>query len=240
MGLDAKVRLGLAAILALAAALAVYAYAGLSRIGSLQARLNTGPLPSSHRIGEIEAMIRRDRALTLKHISAGTREEKIADEAEAIAVETGIGKALNEHERNIGSDEERSLFESVKTSWADFSRIRDASVLPLSRGLKRSEAEDADKRLLAPAFTELSRSVEASVAWSRSDAGKAGRDLKAAADSVKTGILAGSGILILLAGTIGVSLGRAAASVRKDSGIRTAASAEQGMPPETAASPHHR
>ena len=206
--LSAKLYIGFAAVLVVASALGIYAYAKLLQIKTLQTLITGDCLPGVYQIEEINALALENHANLIGHISVSSKEEKDFFDAKLKAVNEKIDKAIGEYEKTITRPRDRELFSAIKPARDAYAGYVNSRILPLSRAMKDKETADSEKRDLEPLFGKLMDALDALVSFNKDSGDTAGAEIESAVNSAKAGIVAGLILAILIGGSIGAFLSK--------------------------------
>ncbi|MEO7424853.1 MAG: MCP four helix bundle domain-containing protein, partial [Fibrobacteria bacterium] len=216
LSLSAKLYLGFGAVLLISGALGLYAYVKLSTIKVLEHQITKECMPAVHQAGVIGTLAGTNNTLVLEHILAETKPEKDAIEAKIKDLKGKIDAAMDTYDKTITNEVDRKKLEAVKSARAEFVRVRNEAVLPLSRELKAKEAEAARKGQLEPAFAKLHEAIESFVAVNNENGEAAGSKIASAVGESKSGIVIGLLAALFSGAAIGIFMSRAISnSLRK-------------------------
>ncbi len=193
-----RIAAGFAAVILIAAALGTFAFSRVNVINQSAKSIATDSLPGLYTIGQIQNSSTLNRGLVLEHILAGDRDAKARAQTKIEDLRNQITRQLNEYEKTISSSKDRELFETVKSTRANFVGALE-DVLRLSTDLKNKEASDVFNSRLDPMYKKYTDAVDAEVAFNKENGDKSGQAIMDAGSSAQTGILIGIVLAILVA-----------------------------------------
>jgi hypothetical protein len=165
------------------------------------ATITTDVLPGVQTITKIEAVVREQRAATLRHLYAEDARRKQEFEAELASATADADELYREYQSTIRSDEDKRLFEAVVTKRATYRDVRDRVVLSLSRELKRQEAEAAFESQLEPVYKDYLKALQTEVDFNVDHGQQASTQTTATIATTQVAIIVG---LVLMLATGGV------------------------------------
>jgi methyl-accepting chemotaxis protein len=194
-----RIVVGFAAVIAISAGLGVYAYERLIAIETQATRITVDNIPGIYFSGQMATEAESRFGLVLKHVLAGTAEQKTALEGDLAAADARMAKLLAEYDRTIATTEDRQLFERCKAAGGRIKELR-AQVLPLSNAFKTNEAA-AKLRELEPAVDAYQDALRAVADFNKEAGDESSRLIGAAVSGAKSGVVIAL-ILALIAGAV--------------------------------------
>lgn len=207
-----RITLGFAAVLLITGGLGAFALYKLKTINAESDTIVTDCLPGMYLAGQIEASVKENYTLTLKHLVAATPEAKSAVEQEMKATKELITARLAEYEKTITMPEDRRIFDSMAPLRAKFLEIRDTAILPLSKQNKTAEAVEAIAQKLEPAFKPYTASVGALVTFNQKNGEDAGARITKEVEASLFFILSGIAVAIVIGAFIAFVITRGVGS----------------------------
>jgi methyl-accepting chemotaxis protein len=220
-----RIVVGFAAVIAIAGALGVFAYARLIAIETQSTRITIDNLPGIYFSGQMSTEAESRFGLVQKHVIATHAEQKTAVEAELAAADARMAKLLTDYERTITTTEDRQLFERCKTAGTRIREVR-AEVLPLSRAFKTNEAADKLQQL-EPAVNEYQKALHALSDFNKASGDDASRLIVEAVSHGKSGVVIALIAALIAGATIAFFIVRGTAAVLVGSVRELTAGAEQ-------------
>ncbi|MGD9809709.1 MAG: methyl-accepting chemotaxis protein [Sphingobium sp.] len=121
--ISAKMLTAFAALLALVAAIGVFAMMKIGEVNSLSSEMRSRTLPATQLIGDIHAYTSQYRIQQSGHISAPTPEAKAKAEKMLKNAGGAISGMLDDYEPLLKSSEQKALFADLKTNWAQYQNL---------------------------------------------------------------------------------------------------------------------
>jgi methyl-accepting chemotaxis protein len=210
-GLSAKLYLGFACVLAISAALGVFAYTRLVVIHQASEAITKDCLPGVISINKINALAKDNMRWTLVAILAESKAE-VGIEAEKIKANIEmVEKARKEYEASITLPKDRELFEATKAPLDEFRKAR-AMVVALAEAEKNKEAHEELKNQLRPAYARYEKSLLDLIEFNIQNSDTQSARIQDGVASAKSGIVIGLVLAIGLGAAIGIFLSRSIAS----------------------------
>jgi methyl-accepting chemotaxis protein len=182
---------GFGAVLAITLGLGAFSYLRVTQIAASSNVILNDSLPGVYTIGQIQAGAKENLVLTLRHILASDESEKQALEAQMTRLVSQMDTLVADYEKTITRDQDRQLFEAIKTPRGEFVRTRNERVLPLSRASRDEEAMAVVRAQLQPVYERYIAAVTASVDDNKKFGDINGEDVQNATASATQGIVVG-------------------------------------------------
>lgn len=139
MKIGARLIFTFSILIVLTAALGVYSFITLKQLGNKAEDINNNWLPGVNYSNASNTMTSDFRNLEFQHVIS-TNEAEMADiEKQMDAKNIEINDTLNKYEKTIENEEERKLFNSVRSEWNKYLDVHKQAIL-LSRQLKTDAA----------------------------------------------------------------------------------------------------
>ncbi|MDQ3000946.1 MAG: methyl-accepting chemotaxis protein [Fibrobacterota bacterium] len=211
LGLSAKLYLGFGCVLAVSAALGIFAYTRLVVIEGAANAITKDCLPGVISINKVNALAKDNMRWTLVSILAETKAE-VAVEMEKIKANVElVEKARKDYEATITLPEDRELYELTKGPLAEF-RKNLKMVLALAEAGKRKEAEEELKSQLRPAYSKYEKTLIDLIDFNIKNSDKQSARIQEGVSSAESGIIIGLILAIGIGGAIGIFLSRSISS----------------------------
>jgi len=201
-------KLGLLAggLVGLAAILGTVALVSLMRIEKRIDSLTTDAMPGLDAMGRISSGIYRFRGNAWKHVASATPQQIAETERALDEAQQQTEKALTDYETAIHDSDDRTNFETLRSTLAEYYKIWENEVRPLSRlGTQNAATYEKYTTSLTPVFTKLAKHVEVMTKWNE-DAGKRMGDEATAAASAARAFSWGLIGLAIVLGSAGSAL----------------------------------
>jgi methyl-accepting chemotaxis protein len=208
MSLSVKLYLGFAAVVAIAAALGMFAYTRLLKIKADTVDVTEDCLPGIYHIGKAEALIRTNLVYASRHVLAKDKDEEDSLEEEMKTTREEVTKILEKYEGTIRSPKERELFEGIKSARENYGNLLNGQLIPLSRSGKKAEAKVLLEGAYDVVFDKYVEAVVKLVEFNNDDGEEQGKDIENSVASAEKGILFGLAFAGLSGLAIGIFLSR--------------------------------
>jgi methyl-accepting chemotaxis protein len=199
---------GFAIVVTLTAVLGAYALFQIWEVEKRTRGIALDSLPGVSIAGGIAALARDNYAIVFEHILSSDKAEMEQIEIKMKQVGEAATASWRAYEKTITTTQDRELFDAAQRLRAEFFRVRDEGVLPLSRELKNPEALQVVHKQLNPAFQAYLKSVTNLVDFNQRGGEEAGAAILTVVSNVKLGVTVG------VAGAILLSVGIAAVIIR--------------------------
>jgi methyl-accepting chemotaxis protein len=198
--ISAKLMLVAIAMVIMTAFVGVFSVVQLSKVNDVSVDISGNWLPSVQMLGRISAAINLYRRADLAHILASDQEamnryERLMDQAT-----NQLKEAQSRYEKLIASEDERRIFERMRSSWASYLESHQ-HVLVLSRDLKKQEATALNVVARKP-FDATMEALDEDIELSAKGAADSTRHAESMYRSSRTLIY----VALVLAALIGVAL----------------------------------
>lgn len=199
-----RIAVGFSAVVVIAIAVGIFAYAKVSSISRISTEVTDNSLPSVYLVGRVESNVQAAMALLMQHVASSDPQQVAQVETEIQALRTANQETLASYEKLIASDSERALYETFKTDrtafWDEFEEILKVSRLGTTEANHR--AEEMVQQQLKPAHKRYADAANALVALNKKDADTASGEMKESVSSARSGIIIG----LLLAGIVAIGI----------------------------------
>ena len=155
--------MGMASVMVIMTAfVGLFSVVQLSKVNDVSVDISGNWLPSVQMLGRISAAINLFRRADLAHILASDKDAMGRYERLMEQSTSQLNEAKSTYEKLIASDDERRIFERMRSSWASYLEAHQ-HVLMLSRDLKKQEATALNveaKRPFDAAMAALDEDIE--------------------------------------------------------------------------------
>ena len=211
-----RISLGFAAVIALVIGFGIFSILQQGSIRKSSESITLNALPGVQIAGELDAIVKDQRANLLRHMSVKKSEDKAASE---LQIQKNIEKTdtlVKDYEKKISSEQDRALFNK-------FAEVRSAfhdhfqKTLELSRSNKTEEAEALYESTTRPAILAFSAAADDLKAFNEQTAAASTKEINATISrslsgtifSVSAAILVALAIALFVVRSITGPLGRA-------------------------------
>jgi len=125
LNITAKMMAAFAALLALLAAIGMFAMMKIGEVNQLSSEIRSRTLPATQLIGDLHAYTSQYRIQQSGHISAPTPEAKAKSEKMLKNASNAISGMMDDYEPLLLTDEQKALFADLKTDWAQYNQLTD-------------------------------------------------------------------------------------------------------------------
>src|ERR1051325_6176202 len=136
----ARLALGFGAVLAMTSALGLFLLAGLSTISTSATAIAQSSLPATESTAQIDAYVRQNQVLTLRHILSDSPAEMAAIEAQMKEITVANNQAYAEYDRAVSRARDRQLFDELVPARKAYIALR-GQLLEISRRKSGSTQE---------------------------------------------------------------------------------------------------
>ncbi len=126
--ITAKMLAAFAALLALVAAIGMFAMMKIGEVNSLSTEMRSRTLPATQLIGDLHAYTSQYRIQQSGHITALTPEAKAKAEKMLRNASSAISGMMDDYEPLLQTKEQKALFADLKTNWAQYGQLTDQMV----------------------------------------------------------------------------------------------------------------
>jgi methyl-accepting chemotaxis protein len=156
--------LGFAVLVVITVGLGTFGFVNLTKVTTHTANITADALPGVGTMGQVKALISENYGLTAWHIASTDAEEVQTIEARMKASSAKITTLYEEFEKKLSRPHDRGMFEAIAGPRAEYSRVRNEQVLPLSRALKDQEALALYRGAMTDAYEKYIAAVDATFA----------------------------------------------------------------------------
>lgn len=126
--ITAKMLTAFAALLALMAAIGIFAVIKIGEVNALSSEMRTRTLPATQLIGDLHAYTSQYRIQQSGHIVAPTPEAKAKAEKMLRNASNAISGMIDDYEPMLKTDEQKTLFADLKANWVQYNQLTDRLV----------------------------------------------------------------------------------------------------------------
>jgi methyl-accepting chemotaxis protein len=123
--ISAKMMFAFAALLALVAAIGGFAIMKIGEVNQLSAQMRSNTLPATQLIGDIHAYTSQYRIQQSGIVTAPTPESKAKAEKMIRNASNAISGMMDDYEKLLNTKEQKDLFATLKTNWAQYQQQTD-------------------------------------------------------------------------------------------------------------------
>jgi len=200
-----RIAAGFAAVIAIAMALALFAYSKLGGIEANSTTMATNALPGVYLIGQVENGIRKEFTLLLQHICSTDKSEQGRLEAEVSGSRTRNRGLRDDYQKLISTEQERSLFDTLMAARNDYVAASDEA-LKLSQAATpqaKKQAMDLVNNRVKSVEDKYLAAADSLVSASKSSADAQAQKVQEGVKSARFGVLLGLCSALLFA--VGIS-----------------------------------
>ncbi|ACL60089.1 methyl-accepting chemotaxis protein [Methylobacterium nodulans] len=197
LSIRAKLVAAFAVLTALMIGLGCISLAGLTRIDTLLQRVQKDRLPSVRTAGEIDALTGRYNTSLIRHLLTTDEKSLAGVDADLAQRRAKLDEATTRYLPLIGSDAERTLFETFRRDWQAFLGVADA-MTTLSRSGQKAEALALYEAKGVASRREASVALDRLISLNNEGAAQAEREATALYGEMTTWVLSAAGGAILL------------------------------------------
>ena len=132
--ISAKMLFAFAALLALVAAIGGFAIMKIGEVNQLSAQMRSNTLPATQLIGDIHAYTSQYRIQQSGIITAPTPESKAKAEKMIRNASNAISGMMDDYEKLLSTKEQKDLFATLKTNWAQYQQQTDQLIILAQSG----------------------------------------------------------------------------------------------------------
>ncbi len=192
-----RIILGFATLLAVSAALGLFAFTRLIAITTQSHRITLDCLPGVYYVGQIDAINQANYTLTHRWLLIAQPADRAAIDVEMKGNSEKLSELYKNYETSITLPKDRELYEAVMTARGPYTEARKAV---LAAGKPESAAVQIAllKQQLDPAYQNYRVAIRALVDFNKVNGDDAGNMIMSAVASAKTGIFTGLAIALAL------------------------------------------
>jgi methyl-accepting chemotaxis protein len=157
-----KLIFAISSVVVMTTFLGIFAMMQLSKVNDITVEITTNWLPSVQNLGNVSAAINLFRRADLAHILANDKEGMDRYEKNFAIASTQLHEAQSKYEKLITGDEERRIYERLRSSWNTYMEAHNR-VLTLSRDMKKQEAMAINAEAKKP-FDDTMEALEQDIA----------------------------------------------------------------------------
>lgn len=200
-----RIIFGFATLLAVSAALGLFAFTRLIAITTQSHRITQDCLPGVYYVGQIDAINQANYTLTHRWLLIAQPADRAAIEAEMKANSDKLSELYKNYETSITLPRDRELYDAVMTARAPYTEARKA-VLAAGKSENSAAQIDLLKSRLDPAYQTYRAAIRALVDFNKVNGDDAGTMIMAAVASAKTGIFTGLAIALALGVAVAIAI----------------------------------
>jgi methyl-accepting chemotaxis protein len=219
--------IGFFALVIITVGLGSFGFVNLTTVTTHTAQITDDALPGVGTMGQVKALISENYGLTAWHIASTDANEVTAIESRMKESSATITKLYAEFEKKLSRPRDRQLFEAIAGPRAEYSRVRNEQVLPLSRALKDKDALALYRGAMTDAYNKYIAAVDATFTANKEYGQQESAAASAAAASAKFGLVAGMALAALLAAAIGLAIVRSTNAVLRQAVTELSTGAQQ-------------
>jgi methyl-accepting chemotaxis protein len=217
---------GLGAIIAVTVALGAFAFYEVSKISGYAKVITADSLPGVYNIGRMQVLAQKNYSLTLNHLQAADAARQKQVESEMQALQSEISGVTTAYEKTITLAEDRELFNKLTAVRAEFLRVRNEVIVPMSRAKAPGTAEATEQQLV-PAFEKFMGAVSTLVDWNKQNGDKNADAITAAVSSAILGVSIGLLVAMAVGTVVGFLIVRSTNAVLRQSVTELSEGAQQ-------------
>jgi methyl-accepting chemotaxis protein len=198
-----RIAAGFTAVIAIASALGVFAYARIGAMNGDAREVVERRLPMVYIAGQVQDNAESNVGLVARHIMSADAHDTAPFETEMLRRSAINSTLLPQYEKLITTEKGRALMDALSVARTPLNAARDEAVA-LSRAGKKAEATAVFREKMVPLNARYMEAVSNMTAFNKANADEDGRTIQAAAASSRTAILIGLGLAILAA--LGITL----------------------------------
>ena len=198
-------------VVAMTALLGIFAVVQLSKVNDVSNEISGNWLPSVQAVGRISMSVNLTLRAALAHMLANDKEGMARYERIMEQAATQLGEAQTKYEKLISSDEERRIFDKIRSTWVSYLELHH-QVVSLSQAMKKQEAMVINVEAKKPFDTTieaLEQEIELSAKGSAESTQRAGEIYKRARVLFMLVMLFSAALVIVLSLVIAKMIGRA-------------------------------
>jgi methyl-accepting chemotaxis protein len=192
---------GFAAVIIIAMALGIFAYAQITRINKASMQISGDALPSVYLVGAIHSDVERVFGLMLQHIASTNEKEMTTLDSEIKDLRVANAALQAKYESMFSSDQDRQLYGVLSSSseafWAVADEVLKTSRLGTAEGNRR--ALDMAYKQLRPLHVKYLAAANDLVAFNQNDAKTASIEIEGSVSTARSGILIGIALALIIA-----------------------------------------
>ena len=198
LSIGQRISAGFAAVIAIAAALGIFAYTRIGVIDAGATNLAAHRLPSIYLAGQVQNNAQANVGLVLRHVMSKDAQEMGRIEAELASRSANNSTLLPQYENLISSEKGRALFDELKAARTPLNEARDQAVA-LSRSSKKSEAAAVFEQRMIQHNATYMDAIANMTSFNRASADEDSREIAAAVATSRTAILIGLAAALIVA-----------------------------------------
>jgi methyl-accepting chemotaxis protein len=188
-----RIGAGFAAVIIIAAALGLYAYAKLGIIENNAKEVASKSLPKIYLVGQIQTNVEAAYSLLVQNAATSDKPEKTALDAEIQTIRSANAGLVDEYQKLISSAKGRELHEVFKSAraayWSSADEILTASRAGTTEGDRR--AIEMVRTQLRPLMKKYAEAAGNIVSFNKAGADEAGETIQSSVANAQLGVLIG-------------------------------------------------
>jgi methyl-accepting chemotaxis protein len=188
---------GFGAVICIALALVIFAYARVSRIDKDVSTITQNHLPGMYLVGQLEVNTWANYSSVVRFAAAKDRQEMAETERQIQESRDANTKVISELEKTIVTEKGKALLENLRQRRAPFSAALE-DVLRLKKESKDRESQAVLDGPLKQAFAAYMEASKEVAAYKKSASEEGGRDVEASVGAAQTGIWVALGLALAI------------------------------------------
>jgi methyl-accepting chemotaxis protein len=202
LNIGQRIAAGFAIVIVFAAALGLFAYSRIGVIDENSTNIAAHRLPTIYVVGQVQDNAQANVGLVLRHIMSKDGQEMARIEGELRDRSASNSTLLPQYEKLITTDKGRALFEQMKGARGPLNDARD-QVVAISQALKKSEAAALFQERMLPLNAKYMEAIAAVVSFNKTVADDEAKEVGAAVNASRTGIVIALIAVLIAAISIG-------------------------------------
>jgi methyl-accepting chemotaxis protein len=202
MTIGRRITVGFTVSVLVTGILGAYTFSRLYSIREHVESASTDSIPGVKYIMEVRSAERAAGIALLEHVLAENDAEIAKADVNVKAMSTQLATASEAYEKTISAQEDRELFDKVKSATQDWEKAQDR-ILPLSRANKNAEATAMFVNEGKPALTKIDDAIDAEVNYNQKNEDAELGEVSNAVKSGQTGVIVG--VISAILAAIGIA-----------------------------------
>jgi methyl-accepting chemotaxis protein len=211
MKIGMKLMFVVVSVVAMTVILGAFSIVQISKVNEVSTDITGNWLPSIQELGKISMALNLTRRAGISHIIAADREAMARYERFLEQAGAQLAEAETRYEKLIASDEERRLFDKIRSSWASYME-QSHQIVSLSQAMKKPEAMAVNveaKKLFDATMEALQQDIDLNAKGAADATRKADEIYRSARALIMAVLILSAGLGIALALVIARMIGRA-------------------------------
>jgi methyl-accepting chemotaxis protein len=198
-----RIASGFAALIAIAMAVGLFAYARIGAIDNNSTDITAHRLPTVYLVSQVQNNAQANIGLVLRHIMSKDPQELSGVEAELRDRSANNSTLLPQYEKLTATEKGHALFEAMMGARGPLNEARDQAVA-LSKASKKAEAAALFQQRVIPLNAKYMEAIANVVGYNKTAADAAAREIEASVAASRSGIQLGLAMALLVAAGISV------------------------------------